>query len=530
MSQHRRLTVAFALGFVAAALVAAAAVATGLLRLEDTDPISMMVAVALAVAVVAIAVWQTVRVARDTEREQRAIEDAAAAADVRDELEGHLTELAKRVREVSAGGEEAFNSMEEGTRRQSQSASRTYDALGQLREDLVEASEAMGELAIRVGDSSTTVAQMDRTIGRAADMIGGLSASIEQAKTTTRRGDASARRLADDLEDLSFGVSTAADALAEMTAGAEQARNDARLVAENMSSLEAQAARIGEAIESVIQGSDTALGSNQRILEVTASLESRLGGIDDVIEVIRNLAERTKLLSINASIIASEAGEHGRAFAVVAGEVKDLAGSTATAIAEISTALGALKQGFDETVETIQLGQAEVQRGVGLARDAVVVLRAIPEQVHETAVLSDEISDRTERQVIQGRDVGQAIDRMAGALDQVGTLLTEQVDSNRGTLDLYRAIDDSAEQVLRSAHEHAAAASGVSKSVERISGDFRTLADRVKGQLKQLGEVVDLSEEVLMITDSNRRRAEALSALLFEVDRCSGEIERFLGR
>jgi methyl-accepting chemotaxis protein len=213
---------------------------------------------------------------------------------------------------------------------------------------------------------------------------------------------------------------------------------------------------------------------------------------------------------------------------VVATEVKDLASSTAGAIAEISTALGAIKEGFDETVETIQLGQVDVERGVKVARDAVEALRAVPGQVHETALLSEEITSRTEVQVVRGREVGLAIDQMAAALDQVGALLDEQIASNQRTLELYRTIDGSAQQVVRSAQEHAATARGVSQGVEHLSGDFRSLAERVKGHLDHLGAVVEMSEDILTVTDLNRRKAEDLSALLFEIGRCGREIERFL--
>ena len=130
--------------------------------------------------------------------------------------------------------------------------------------------------------------------------------------------------------------------------------------------------------------------------------------------------------------------------------------------------------------------------------------------------------------MIRGHEVGQAIDRMASALDQVGELLAEQIASNQRTLELYRAIDDSAGQVVRSAEEHASAAKGVSQGVEHLSGDFRSLAERVKRHLEHLGVVVDMSEDILRVTDSNRRKAERLSSVLFEIGRCGREIERFI--
>jgi methyl-accepting chemotaxis protein len=305
------------------------------------------------------------------------LEDTAKACE---SLAGQLAALAQRVVDLTSEAGGALGQFEAAASAQVGAMTQTCEAGQAMRTGLADVAAEVEKLDQRVRENGAATQRMDRSNARAAELISGLAVSIEQASLATREGDRGARAIARDLDSLATGVRSARAAIDEMKDGAEHACADARHVANTMASLELEAQRIGETIEAVIQGSDSALASNDRILGVTETLESRLGGIDEIIGVIRNLAERTKLLSINASIIATEAGEHGRAFAVVASEIKDLAGSTSRAIGEISSILSTLKEGFAHTVETVHASREDVNRGVSIARDAVVMLRSVPEQ------------------------------------------------------------------------------------------------------------------------------------------------------
>jgi methyl-accepting chemotaxis protein len=279
-----------------------------------------------------------------------------------------LQTLSKHVVDSTSGAGESFVEIKNGVQIQSRTASRTFDAVGQMSEGLLDASHGIEDLAQRIEQSFSKISKMDSAISNVSETISGLSATIEQASQNTREGDSNVQTLANDVSDLSTQINTANDALAEMMDGFNTARADAGDAAFIMGSLENQTTRIGAAIEATIKGSNAINVTNKRILDVTESLQARVDRVDDVLETVHKLAERTKLLSINASIIASEAGEHGRAFAVVALEVKDLAGSTASAISEISQVVSGLKDGFAQTFETIQSGQREIDRGVRMAR------------------------------------------------------------------------------------------------------------------------------------------------------------------
>jgi methyl-accepting chemotaxis protein len=427
--------------------------------------------------------------------------------------------LSKRVVHTTDGAGESFTEVQEGINIQSGVASRTFDAVGRMADGLLAASTGIKEMADRIESSASQVSQMDLAIGRVAGSVGGLNSIIEEASRSTKEGDENVRLLARDIADLTAQVQTADSALVDMVTGAEKARADANDTAYIMGNLNNETERIGAAIEATIEGSDAVHLSNERILQVTESLRSRVDRVDDVLDAVHNLAERTKLLSINASIIASEAGEHGRAFAVVAREVKELAQSTATAIAEISAVLEGLKQGFEQTAETIRNGQEEVDRSIRMARNAVVLLRNIPDKVHQAAALSTEIAAKNADQVEEGAEVKRIIDRVVTTMHRVTELLSEQLARNGHTLTLFNTINLTAEKVLKSTSDHAGASSEINSKVESISGDFRALAVEVRENVSGLKTIVDLSEEVLTISDKNRRRAEELTALIGDLNR-----------
>ncbi|MCP4677861.1 MAG: hypothetical protein GY854_20555 [Deltaproteobacteria bacterium] len=430
-----------------------------------------------------------------------------------------LNSLSEHVVDSTSGAGDSFIEVQKGADMQSDIASRTFKAIEELRTGLLAASRGVESLVKRIDRNASQVSQMDVAIVHVSEMTGGLNENIEQASDSTREGNRNSRRLAKDVSELATSIATAQNALDEMMEGARQARSEAGDSAHIMGNLQAETERIGAAIEDVIRGSDEAHRSNERILDVTANLQSRVDRVDGVIEVIRNLAERTKLLSINASIIASEAGEHGRAFAVVANEIKDLAGSTAGAIQEISKVIVGLKEGFDQTIETIQRGQEDVEEGVQLARNAVELLGSIPEKVHKAAEYNSGIVGRTERQVTKGSQIQEIIGKVDSTLEQVTSLLIEQVSQNERTLTLFQNINSTAEHVLLTTQDHAKTSGEVARNVEIISEDFRSLAEQVREHMDSLDNVVNLSEDVLSITDSNRRRARELSQLIGDLNR-----------
>jgi uncharacterized protein YoxC len=164
-------------------------------------------------------------------------------------------------------------------------------------------------------------------------------------------------------------VRSAVQHLQQLSNSLGDASDQLRKVAENMqesaSSIAASTEELGASLREVAEIASEACNVTSRVVASSESSNSKLTALDassrqigEVIAVIRNVAERTNLLALNARIEAARSGEAGRGFAVVAGEVKALAGRTSEAT-----------QGISQQITQVQTGVASAVEGVRQFRE-----------------------------------------------------------------------------------------------------------------------------------------------------------------
>ncbi|AEF23138.1 methyl-accepting chemotaxis protein [Pseudomonas fulva] len=254
-------------------------------------------------------------------------------------------------------------------------------------------SHAVSEASLRLGAS----------IGRAKQSMNGQQGETEQVATAINEMTASVADVAQNTE----GAARAAGQASQASA------NGLAVMRETRQTIEALASEVELSAEKV---------------SALAVHSQEIGG---VIEVIRNIAEQTNLLALNAAIEAARAGEQGRGFAVVADEVRTLASRTQGSTEEIRRIIQELQQAMSAAVEQMKTGQDKAQACVQSADQAAKSLGAINDEVEQIVGMNTQIASAA----VQQHAVSEDINRNVIEIRNGSVVLIEGIEENAQTAD-----------------------------------------------------------------------------------------------
>jgi methyl-accepting chemotaxis protein len=154
---------------------------------------------------------------------------------------------------------------------------------------------------------------------------------------------------------------------------------------------------------------------------VIKQLETESNNIGSVLDVIKSIAEQTNLLALNAAIEAARAGEQGRGFAVVADEVRTLAGRTQSSTQEIEEMISKLQAGTSNAVKVMDQGMSMTRVGVDQAALAGEALQTINTAVEHISVMNSQIASAAEEQSSVTEEINRSIISINQVADQTSS-------------------------------------------------------------------------------------------------------------
>jgi methyl-accepting chemotaxis protein len=135
--------------------------------------------------------------------------------------------------------------------------------------------------------------------------------------------------------------------------------------------------------------------------------------VGKIVEVIRDIADETNLLALNAAIIAAQSGEHGKAFGVVAEEIRGLAERTSSSTKEISDLVKSVQKNVANVVTSMKKSLQRVERGELLTRNAGMVLEKVFESFESSRGLAKQIATSTFEHKIDSSHVVRSLHKVA---------------------------------------------------------------------------------------------------------------------
>jgi methyl-accepting chemotaxis protein len=409
-----------------------------------------------------------------------------------------------------------------------QQASTAMEAINSQVRGIADSSQVLNS---SVEESSSSILEMGASGQDLNDTAGTLSGRVEEVSSSIEQMVRSVRQVVENTESLaeaSIETSSSMDEMASSLKEVDETAEASALLSQEV----VAAAEIGQQkVRQTIEGMDEIRVATETAEQVIRNLGGRTKEIGAVVDVIDDVADETNLLALNAAIIAAQAGEHGKAFSVVADEIKDLADRVLASTKEIGVLIRSVQEEGSNAIGAIEKGTESVASGVDLSAEAGISLEGITRASKDSGRRIQEILSAVRGQSRAASHVVELMERVRGGVEEIRSAAQEQERGNTVVYSSATTMRDVAQQVRGTTEEQARGSSRIRESVEGVRDAVEQINSALQEQSAACRSAVEFLEQVYTRTQSNEESAnqieQATKGLLEQTADLRNDLQRF---
>ena len=269
--------------------------------------------------------------------------------------------------------------------------------------DLTEAIVGDDEIAVPLRSMHENLKEMLSSINEVTDQLASMS---EEVSAVTMQSSS-------NIDQQQMETEQVAAAVTEMTSTVQEVTQNIHSTADSANEANTETGNGKQVLDSAIKQVRNLANEIDTAADVISVVEKDSENISTVLEVITGIAEQTNLLALNAAIEAARAGEQGRGFAVVADEVRTLAGRTQDSTEEIKHIIAKLQSGSKQAVTVMDHSREKSRQVVDEASNAGVSLGTIANSITRINDMSTQIATAAEEQIAVTEEIDRSLNHIS---------------------------------------------------------------------------------------------------------------------
>jgi len=441
-----------------------------------------------------------------------------------------INTMATELTQISRQNGDAAGRILRAAQIQSNGVEQTSSAVNGIINSVDKVSDGVINLSGSAEIASASIRQISESITNVRKDVTVQGESIEEVSSSIAEMAAVVEEIGLNVRSLMDASASTSSSIAEMDASNKQVEQNARETASISDEVLMDAEQGKSAVEATIKGIDEIRQSSSSTYSSINSLSERVAAIGSILSVIDEIAEQTNLLALNSAIIAAQAGEHGKGFAIVAGEIKGLANRTRQSTMEIASLIEGVQEETAKAVTAIRQTEGKVSEGEVLSRRSGEALGKIVAGVQMAATRANEIARATVEQAYGSQIINSAMKHVAEMVEHIARSCQESSKTNKSIMNAVERMKSFTSQVNISAANQQQVGADIANSTDRMAKDLKTINLACNEQSDWSMQIVQSIDNVKESTQSNLESAKMMEKgvenLLAQIEKLRREIKQ----
>jgi methyl-accepting chemotaxis protein len=425
-----------------------------------------------------------------------------------------------------------FNNVITGTQKQTESVQEATTYIKQAKDSQDRITSDTGKLIDFSNENVTSLLEMKATAEEIVSSTTNLFKATEDAYSVVAEMSQTAKIVSANTDETSSAIEETSASVAEINASVREVETSAKESASLASKVTEVASEVGMmAVMDAIEGMEKIAAEVKHSSEIIGRLGTRSSDIEKILSVIKDVTEQTNLLSLNAAILAAQAGEYGKSFSVVADEIRALSDRTASSTRDISNIVKTIQTEIAEAIKAIDSGMNRVDEGSTMVYNVGSALRETLHASEQSADMSKSIERATEEQSKGLKQISLSIENIRKMIGQIAKATHEQQKGTSHLLDTISDVKNAADIVNQGTEEEATSIKMISKNLELADEHIKQIGKSTSNHQKVNENIINVMEQIKIIGITTVRDVEdvsiSLSTLHDEIELLKKEMEAF---